>query len=48
MNTSTLISALALLLAIGTSACNTIGGAGADIESVGDTIDDAAEDARPN
>ncbi len=25
------------------SACNTIGGAGEDIESVGDTIEDAAE-----
>ncbi len=36
--TAALVSA-GLLLA----ACNTIGGAGEDIESVGDTIEDAAE-----
>ncbi len=36
--------ALLLLLCLGLlTACNTIGGAGRDIESVGDEIGDAAE-----
>ncbi len=35
----------ALLLCFGLAACNTIEGAGRDIESAGDTIEDAAEDA---
>ena len=48
MNTSNLMSmsVLALLLAIGATACNTVEGAGEDIESVGEAIDETAEDAR--
>ena len=36
----------ALLLALGATACNTVQGAGEDIESVGSAIDEAAEDAQ--
>jgi predicted small secreted protein len=46
MNTNKLMSLLVLVLALGAAACNTVEGAGEDIQSVGNAIDDAAEDAR--
>jgi predicted small secreted protein len=41
-----MLTLLALLLAIGTTACNTVEGAGEDIEAAGEAIEDAAEDAK--
>ena len=41
-----MLTLVALLLAIGTAACNTVEGAGEDIEAAGDAIEDAAEDAK--
>ena len=41
----TAFAALALLLASATAACNTVEGVGEDVTAVGQTIDNAAEDA---
>ena len=38
-----MLTLLALLLAIGTTACNTVEGAGQDIQAAGEAIEDAAE-----
>ena len=38
-----MLTLLALLLAIGTTACNTVEGAGQDIQSAGEAIEDAAD-----
>jgi predicted small secreted protein len=48
MSTLRLFLALALLASstIGLTACNTLGGAGEDIESGGDALSDAADDAQ--
>ncbi|MCB2053047.1 MAG: entericidin A/B family lipoprotein [Geminicoccaceae bacterium] len=35
-----------LLAGIGLSGCNTVSGAGKDLEAAGDTISDTAEDAK--
>ncbi|MGH6914157.1 MAG: entericidin A/B family lipoprotein [Geminicoccales bacterium] len=41
------LSALLLLLGMSTlSACNTISGAGQDVEAAGDAVSDTAEDAK--
>ncbi len=39
--------AVALVATIGLTACNTIAGAGRDLESLGRTLADSAERARP-
>ncbi|GAB4189525.1 MAG: hypothetical protein Tsb002_16620 [Wenzhouxiangellaceae bacterium] len=39
-----LLTLLILLLSLSISACNTIEGAGKDIESTGEAIEDAADD----
>ena len=44
--TSKLLSVLALLLVIGTAACNTIQGAGMDIKATGNAVEKAADDAK--
>lgn len=45
MNLKNMIIALLLALLMGaTTACNTIEGAGRDIESAGEAIEDAADD----
>jgi len=36
---------LSLLCMLGLASCNTIEGAGEDIEAVGDSVEDAADDA---
>lgn len=36
----------ALLMVAGVSACNTVAGAGEDVESAGDSVEDAAESAK--
>ena len=41
----TLLLLLVAALTLGLAGCNTIAGAGQDIESAGDAIEDAAEDA---
>ncbi|MGE0754970.1 MAG: entericidin A/B family lipoprotein [Alphaproteobacteria bacterium] len=41
-----LVSTVALLTLGNLSACNTIAGAGEDIEAGGDAIEDAAEDSK--
>ena len=41
-----MLTLLALLLAIGTTACNTVEGAGEDIQAAGNAIEDAAEDEK--
>ena len=46
MDTLKLLPALALLLALGTAACNTVEGAGEDIRAAGEAVDEAAEDAQ--
>ena len=38
-----MLTLLALLLAIGTTACNTVEGAGEDIQAAGEAIEDAAD-----
>jgi predicted small secreted protein len=43
--TKSLAPLLAVLFALGVSACNTVEGAGEDIRATGDAIDEAAEDA---
>ena len=40
------ISVLALLLTLGTAACNTIQGAGMDIKATGNAVEKAADDAK--
>lgn len=45
LDMKTAFAALALLLASATAACNTVEGVGEDVTAVGQTIDDAAEDA---
>jgi hypothetical protein len=40
------MTATALILALGFSACNTIGGAGKDVKSVGKAVERTAEDAK--
>jgi predicted small secreted protein len=44
--TSKMFSVLALLLVIGTAACNTIQGAGMDIKATGNAVERAADDAK--
>jgi predicted small secreted protein len=39
-------SVFALLLALGTAACNTVQGAGMDIKATGNAVERAAEDAK--
>lgn len=41
-----LMIAAALVMALGISACNTVKGAGEDIESAGDAISDTANDVQ--
>ncbi len=41
----TAFAALVLLLSAAVSACNTVEGAGKDIEAAGDAIQDTADDA---
>jgi len=41
-----MLTLIALLLAIGTTACNTVEGAGQDIQAAGNAIEDAADDAK--
>ena len=41
-----LLAAALLLTPLALSACNTVSGAGEDIEAAGDAISDAAEDAK--
>jgi len=38
--------AFALLLSTAAAACNTVEGAGKDVEAVGDGVQDAAQDAK--
>ena len=45
LDMKTAFAALALLLASATAACNTVEGVGEDVTAVGQTIDDAAENA---
>ncbi|WP_211232707.1 entericidin A/B family lipoprotein [Marinobacterium litorale] len=40
------LSSLVMVISLGISGCNTIEGAGQDIEKAGDAIEDAAEDAK--
>ncbi len=40
------VTATLVVLSIGLSACNTIGGAGKDIKSTGKSIERAAEDSK--
>jgi predicted small secreted protein len=42
----TLILALGALLSVGVAGCNTVEGAGEDIEAAGDGISDTARDAK--
>ena len=41
-----ILPAIALLLVLGTAACNTVEGAGQDIQAAGSAIEDTADDAR--
>ena len=41
-----MLTLIALLLAMGTTACNTVEGAGQDIQAAGNAIEDAADDAK--
>ncbi|MCB1675044.1 MAG: entericidin A/B family lipoprotein [Halioglobus sp.] len=45
-NGNALLLLLVAVLALGLGGCNTIAGAGQDIESAGGAIEDAAEDAK--
>jgi predicted small secreted protein len=46
MDNVKLLPVLALLLALGTAACNTVEGVGEDVRAAGEAVDDAAEDAQ--
>ena len=41
-----MVTLIALLLAFGTAACNTVEGAGQDLQAAGSAIEDAADDAK--
>jgi predicted small secreted protein len=45
-NMSKALTVLALLLALGTTACNTVRGAGMDIRATGNAVEKAADDAK--
>lgn len=41
-----MLTLIALLLAFGTTACNTVEGAGQDLQAAGNAIEDAANDEK--
>ena len=46
MNTKKLLPLLLVVLSLGVSACNTVEGAGEDISSAGQAIENTAEEVR--
>lgn len=44
---SRIVTLLALAISIGLSGCNTIAGAGKDVQATGNAVERAADDAKP-